>query len=231
MPKASPLFRISRAESRASWAAPAVPRWMGTEPTAVNSERFNAPRMPWPVKYSDLARNTTRLGVTSGMTMLSTNERWLLASSSGPVGGRFTAGIRQARSGGFGGWPLIWQTSGRTRLSAAPLSASGVSIRASRAVSPRGCRGDSTQTRNRSHHHSGRQDSFEAHGQDPCTVLPCRHHELAHQARWPGDRGDRQVPPDPRALDHRDRLRACAVLARGRRATDRAGRRATEDHG
>src|SRR5665647_2794677 len=41
---------------------------------------------------------------------------------------------------GFGGSRRIWQNGARTRLSAAPLSASDVSIRASRAVSPRGCR-------------------------------------------------------------------------------------------
>src|SRR5680860_115761 len=40
----------------------------------------------------------------------------------------------------FGGSRRIWQNDARTRLSAAPLSASDVSIRASRAVSPRGCR-------------------------------------------------------------------------------------------
>src|SRR5450759_1227407 len=45
-----------------------------------------------------------------------------------------------SRRCGFGGSGRIWQNDARTRLSAAPLSASDVSIRASRAVSPRGCR-------------------------------------------------------------------------------------------
>ena len=69
-------------------------------------------------------------------------------------------------------------------------------LRAHRTVSPRGPRAGSPHTRNRRHHNRGRQDPSEAHGQDPCTVLPRRRHGLAHQARWPGDRGDRQVPPD-----------------------------------
>src|SRR5665647_2650945 len=47
---------------------------------------------------------------------------------------------RVGRRRGFGGSRRIWQNGARTRLSAAPLSASDVSIRASRAVSPRGCR-------------------------------------------------------------------------------------------
>jgi hypothetical protein len=48
---------------------------MGTEPTAVNIARLSAPRRPWPVKYSDFARNTTRRGAARGMTILSTKER------------------------------------------------------------------------------------------------------------------------------------------------------------
>ena len=63
---------------------------------------------------------------------------------------------------------------------------------------------------------SGRQDSSEAHGQDPCTVLPRRRHGLAHQARWPGHRGDRQVPPHRGAVAHRDRHGARPLLARAR---------------
>ena len=81
-----------------------------------------------------------------------------------------------------------------------------------------------------SDHHRGRQDPTQAHGQDPCTVLPRRRHGLAHQARWPGHRGDRQVPPHRGALAHPDRQRACAVLARPRRAADRGRRRPPEDH-
>ena len=81
-----------------------------------------------------------------------------------------------------------------------------------------------------SDHHRGRQDPTQAHGQDPCTVLPRRRHGLAHQARWPCDRGDRQVPPHRGALGHPDRQRARAVLAQQRRPADRGRRRAAEDH-
>ena len=44
------------------------------------------------------------------------------------------------------------------------------------------------------------------------------------------DRGDRQVPPQGGALAHRGRLRAGAVLARRRRAADRARRRHPQGH-
>ena len=79
-------------------------------------------------------------------------------------------------------------------------------------------------------HRRGRQDPSEAHGQDPRSVLPCRRHGLAHQARWPGDRGDRQVPPHRRAVGHRDRLRPRAALAEHRRPADRGRRGAAEGH-
>ncbi len=77
----------------------------------------------------------------------------------------------------------------------------------------------------------GCQDPSQAPGQDPCAVLPHRRRRLAHQARRSRDRGDRQVPPHRGALVHRGRLRARAVLARRRRAADRAGRRDAEAHG
>ena len=53
----------------------------------MNSHRLRAPRTPVPVKYSDLARKKTCRGATSGMTMLSMNDRWLLARMTGPVCG------------------------------------------------------------------------------------------------------------------------------------------------
>jgi hypothetical protein len=40
-----------------------------------------------PSQYSALARNTTRRGTASGMTMLSMKDRWLLARITGPVAG------------------------------------------------------------------------------------------------------------------------------------------------
>ena len=88
-----------------------------------------------------------------------------------------------------------------------------------------------THTREpRRHHTRGRQDQSEAHGQDPCAVLPHRRRRLAHQARRPGHRGDRQVPPQAGALADRGQLRAGAVLARRRRAADRARRGDPQDH-
>jgi hypothetical protein len=56
-----------------------------------------------------LARNTTCRGVTIGITMLSANERWLLATITGPVAGRCsrpsTVGRHTARaSGGITAW-------------------------------------------------------------------------------------------------------------------------------
>src|SRR3954468_23875617 len=52
----------------------------------------------------------------------------------------------------------------------------------------------------RRHHTRGRQDSPEADGEDPFAVLPHRPRRLAHQARRPRHRGDREVPPEGRAL-------------------------------
>ncbi len=47
----------------------------------------------------------------------------------------------------------------------------------------------------RRHHKRGRQDSFEAPGQDPGAAVPHRRRRLAQEARRQGARGDRQVPP------------------------------------
>ena len=52
-------------------------------------------------------------------------------------------------------------------------------------------------------HTRGCQDQAEAHGQDPCAVLPDHRGRRPHQAGWPRDRGDRQVPPQERAVVHR----------------------------
>ena len=45
--------------------------------------------MPLPVKYSDLARNTTLRGSGSGPKKWSANDRWLLARMTGPRRGTF----------------------------------------------------------------------------------------------------------------------------------------------
>ncbi len=72
------------------------------------------------------------------------------------------------------------------------------------------------------------QDPPQAARQDPRPVLPHRRRRLAHQARRSRDRRDRQVPPDRAPVVHRDRLGPRPVLARRRRAADRAGHRAAE---
>ena len=61
-------------------------------------------------------------------------------------------------------------------------------------------------------------------GQDAQPAVPHRRRRRPHQAGRSRDRGDRQVPPQGGPLAHRGRLRAGAVLARRRRAADRAGR-------
>jgi len=43
-----------------------------------------------PSQYSALARKTTRRGTHRGITMLSMNDKWLLATISEPVGGMFS---------------------------------------------------------------------------------------------------------------------------------------------
>jgi hypothetical protein len=45
------------------------------------------PLIPLPVKYSDLARNTTGRGTISGIKMESENERWLEARMAAPSEG------------------------------------------------------------------------------------------------------------------------------------------------
>ncbi len=43
--------------------------------------------MPVPLKYSDLARKLMCRGADSGITTLSTKDRWLLARITGPDSG------------------------------------------------------------------------------------------------------------------------------------------------
>jgi hypothetical protein len=65
-------------------------RSTGTMPSPSNQAFDSRPLTPVPVKYSAFARNTTFLGATTGMTTLSTNDRWLLASRTPPVRGTFS---------------------------------------------------------------------------------------------------------------------------------------------
>src|SRR5664280_1701226 len=77
-------------------------------------------------------------------------------------------------------------------------------------------------------HTRGCQDPSEAARQDPLTALPHRRHGLAQQARWPGDRRDRALPPEERPVGDPRQLRAGTVLARRRRPADRGRRRAVQ---
>ncbi|CAM5487857.1 hypothetical protein SRIMM317S_05875 [Streptomyces rimosus subsp. rimosus] len=62
------------------------------------------PRSPGPVKYSDFARNVTRLGTITGITKWSENDRWLPAMIAGPCKGTCsspsTRGRKISRSNG-----------------------------------------------------------------------------------------------------------------------------------
>ena len=137
--------------------------------------------------------------------------------------------VRSCAGGDFGGGCAVWHDDPLNPALRGPLSAS-CRVHSGRAGhrTPRGA--GQPPLSDQESHTRGCQDQADAHGQDPCAVLPHRRRRLAHQARRPGDRGDRQVPPHPGALAHRGRLRARAVLARRRRAADRAGRRDPEDH-
>ena len=87
------------------------------------------------------------------------------------------------------------------------------------------------RARTRSDHTSGSQDPSQAHGQDPCTLLPRRRRRRPQTPRRPGHRGDRQVPSHGGSLSHRDRLRARSVLALRWRPAHTAGAHPVEDHG
>ena len=76
----------------------------------------------------------------------------------------------------------------------------------------------------------GCQDQAQAHGEDPCALLPDHRRRRPHQAGRPGDRGDRQVPPQGGALVHRGQLGAGAALALGRSAAHRPGPADPGDH-
>ena len=74
----------------------------------------------------------------------------------------------------------------------------------------------------------GCQDQAQAHGEDPCALLPDHRRRRPHQAGRPGDRGDRQVPPQAGALADRGQLRAGTALAVRRCPAHRPVRRILE---
>ncbi len=106
---------------------------------------------------------------------------------------------------------------------ATPSHARRPGIRAGRRGGPHPARALPASERSGRDHTRGCQDQAEAHGQDPRAVLPDHRGRRPHQAGRPRDRGDREVPPDERALAHRGGLRAGPALAVRRRAADRPG--------
>jgi hypothetical protein len=56
-------------------------------PVPTKNILVSRPLMPRPVKYSAFATNVTRRRTTSGRTIESKNDRWLLARMAGPVSG------------------------------------------------------------------------------------------------------------------------------------------------
>jgi hypothetical protein len=66
---------------------PAVARYTGTPPIEVKNQRLKRPSRPDPVKYDDLMRNCTGRTAEVGMITVSSDARWLLASSTGPCAG------------------------------------------------------------------------------------------------------------------------------------------------
>ena len=64
--------------------------------------------MPLPVKYSDLARNTTLRGSGSGPKKWSANDRWLLARMTGPRRGTFRRPRDHGRNTSLSATPSVY---------------------------------------------------------------------------------------------------------------------------
>ena len=65
-------------------------RSIGTCPAPEKNVFCSQPLMPEPSKYSALATNVTRRGMTSGMNSQSLYDRWLLARIAAPSFGTFS---------------------------------------------------------------------------------------------------------------------------------------------
>src|SRR4051812_30781303 len=97
MPNAPPPSSTRSAASSDSCAARYPPRGTGmASMPSMNARVTHCLGLP-PRKYSSLARNDTRRGVTSGMRKLSTNDRWLAARMTGPTRGTFPAPCTSGR--------------------------------------------------------------------------------------------------------------------------------------
>ena len=64
---------------------------IGTCPAPEKKVRCSQPLTPRPSKYSALATNVTRRGISNGMNSQSAYDIWLLARIAGPSAGTFSA--------------------------------------------------------------------------------------------------------------------------------------------
>ena len=83
-------------------------RLMGIWPTPLKKALLISPFSPRPVKYSDLARKITLRGTGSGPKKWSENERWLLATMTGPRRGTFLAPRDRGRKMIFSRSPSVY---------------------------------------------------------------------------------------------------------------------------
>ena len=131
----------------------------------------------------------------------------------------------------FSAWVEVWQNVALSPVRPDPLIRSPqCPSRYPARCSPPGEREPHHTQPSRRHHRRVRQDPFEAPGQGPGAAVPHRRRRLPQEARRPGDRGDRQVPPQGGPVVHRRRLRPGAVLAGRRRSAERRSGAAPEDH-
>ena len=65
--------------------------------TASKNAFIILPRGPGVFTYSALARNATRRGIMAEIMMESRKDRWLEATITGPVAGKFSSPVTRAR--------------------------------------------------------------------------------------------------------------------------------------
>src|SRR5699024_1008194 len=196
----------------AAWAPRSFRRAPGT-PAAITGRCGSAPTWCWTVASSPI-ETVPRGSIPS----------WSLIS---PPSRRVPRGTRSRVEPGPRPWhnrPLYVP-----RPALYPLQARHLENR-QRPHVPTGCGGTRPNIVEGESTQRGCQDPSEAHGKEPCTVLPRRGGRFPNEARWRRHRGDRPVPPPRRALAHHDRLRSCAALGRCGRSAQRAGHRAAEGH-
>jgi hypothetical protein len=89
MPRTFPAASTRRPDLSARSLASPPARSIGICPTPLKNALVSSPLTPVPVKYSDLARNTTFRRSGSGPKKWSENDRWLLTRMTGPRRGTF----------------------------------------------------------------------------------------------------------------------------------------------